>query len=184
MTCNLNEKGFTLFEILVGMGIFSIIILSVTGILQSAVEGQRKAIGAQNTQESMRYVLEVISKEIRMAKRNDGYCSDGPQTGIFYVENDTLYFRNQYDECVAYYKETDAGGKNRFKITRDEVGGYISTDEISVDYLEFYKKNSDQPAVTITMRVSTEESTKSRSDIDIQTTISSRYYIEDKVITE
>src|SRR3989339_604522 len=67
-----NKKGFTLMELIVSMAIFSASILMATGVFKSAIEGQRSAIAAQNTQESMRYAFEVMSKEIRGAIGTDG----------------------------------------------------------------------------------------------------------------
>ncbi|MCG2695682.1 prepilin-type N-terminal cleavage/methylation domain-containing protein, partial [Candidatus Parcubacteria bacterium] len=63
-----NNAGVTLLELTVAVAIFSFAVLSATQIFKMVLEGQRSAIAAQSTQESMRYALEVMSKEIRMAK--------------------------------------------------------------------------------------------------------------------
>lgn len=172
-----NKKGFTLIELIVGMGIFSMVMLSVTGIFQQVVNVQRKAIGAHNVQESLRYVLEMMSKEIRTAERNFDTCVDIPSGQIYNVDNGTLYLKNQYNECVAYFLEN-----NRLKIARDGVTLFVTPDEVFIDYLNFYHKTVGQEAVTITIGIRTLDISSSGSSLTAQTTISSRYYLEDKIL--
>ena len=69
-----NNTGVTLIELLVAVTLFSVIMLSATAIFKIMVEGQRNAIAAQNAQESMRYVFEVMAKEIRMAQKSNDEC--------------------------------------------------------------------------------------------------------------
>ncbi len=170
-----NNRGFSLLELVVGLGIFSVIVLSSTAIFQRIIDGQRMAIASQNTQESLRYTMEHISKEIRMALEDDGTCT-GSAGSIFAVgaDNSILYFKNQDGECVIYTSES-----NRFKITRGSNSGYITPDDIYVSNLKFYLKSTNQPAVTLTMRVNNLRfggRDLYRSQMDAQTTISSRYY--------
>jgi prepilin-type N-terminal cleavage/methylation domain-containing protein len=172
-----NNFGFTLLELIVGMGIFSIVLLSVTGIFQQVINAQRRAVGAQNIQENVSYVMEVMAKEIRTAKRNFTTCADVPGGQIFAVTSGTLYLRNQHDECVAYFLEN-----NRIKIARDGVEQYVTADDVSVDYLNFSLKSDGQPAVTVMLGVSTLDTSATGSDIAAQTTISSRYYLQDEIL--
>ena len=172
-----NNFGFTLLELVVGLGIFGIVLLSVTGIFQQVINAQRRAVGAQNVQENVRYVMEVMAKEIRTAKRNATTCADVPGGQIFAVTNGTLYLRNQHDECAAYFLEN-----NRIKIARDGVEQYVTADDIKVDYLNFSLKSDAQPAVTVTLGVSTLDTSATGAAIAVQTTISSRYYLQDEIL--
>ena len=136
------------------------------------------AISGHNTQESLRYAMEVMAKEIRNAQISGGEC--GVQNKKIFKEgsgSNQLNFKNQYGECVVY--EQDG---NRLKITRGASSGYITPTNIAVSSLNFIVQNRDasnQASVTINMEVN---STKFggqdlyKSQIDIQTTISSRYY--------
>lgn len=172
-----NNFGFTLIELIVGMGIFSLVMLSVTGIFQQVVNVQRKAIGAHNVQESLRYILEVMSKEIRTAERNFDTCADVPSGQIYNVNNDTLYLKNQYGQCVAYFLQN-----SRLKIARDGTELYVTPDEVVIDYLHFYHKTTGQEAVTITIGIHTPDTTVTGSNLTSETTISSRYYLEDQIL--
>lgn len=172
-----NKAGFSLMEVIVAVSLFAIIILSSTEIFRLVIKGQREAIASQNVQESLKYFFEVTSKEIRMAKRNEGFCPSLQFSQIFAVngEGNTLYFRNYYDECVIYKLSLD-GNSNRFSISRDLKEGFISPAKINLDDLTFVLNNTGQPSVTMSLSASAIGEMKEASAMDIQTTITSRYY--------
>ena len=72
-----KEHGFTLVELLVAMAAFGLIVVAITGIFIAATKTQMKAFALQNAQESGRYLLETMTKEIRMSQIEweeiDGY---------------------------------------------------------------------------------------------------------------
>ena len=74
-----NNKGTTLVEMLIAVSIFSVAMIASTEIYKSVMEGQRSAIAAMDSQESMLYAFDVMSKEIRMAEKDidvNGDCDD------------------------------------------------------------------------------------------------------------
>lgn len=170
-----NRKGVSLLELIIAIGIFSIIILSAIGIFQSVVNGQRDAISAQNIQENIRYAMETISREIRMAQKTLNNECNGSSDYIYRTENNTLYFKNMHGECVEYETENNA-----FKITRDDVAiGFITPNEIIVTNLKFnvVDGSATQPRVSLRMDVEASTSKKEhKQKMVIQTTISSRDY--------
>ncbi|MBN2854228.1 type II secretion system protein [Patescibacteria group bacterium] len=177
--------GFSLVEIIVSVSIFSIIILSMTGIFKMVIDGQRGAIATQNVQESLKYFLEVINKEIRMAIRSDGDCGV-PLGDIFKLvqnsDGDILYFKNFYGECVSYSSEIDPlNGSKRFKISRDTNFGYISPKQINIDELNFVLASDPnlQDLITINIKAKALNAPNTESAMTLQTSLSSRYYKED-----
>lgn len=176
-----NKKGVTLLELTVAIAIFSVVILSATQIFKMVLEGQRNAIAAQNIQESMRYVLEVMSKEIRMAQKEDETIKNCPlitDDKVYEASGDgnaILAFKNYNGDCVKYY--LDSG---RFKIDRGSDSGYITPDEINITNLEFVVVDdgivNEQSRVTIKMDVEAVGKEMHEQATKIQTTISSRYY--------
>jgi len=176
-----SAAGFTLLELVVGMGIFILIMTASTAIFQQVMSGQLQALSAQNTQEAMRYALEVSAKEMRMAQKDfDGICTNGQAGKIFVAsaDNKTLYFKNEYDQCVVYTSDSGV-----FKIARGGSGyENLTPDEISVTNLKFYPKSDNQEAVTVTMTINSLGQYFYQSQMDTQTTISSRYYLESKLI--
>jgi prepilin-type N-terminal cleavage/methylation domain-containing protein len=149
---NKNHTGFTLIEIVVSTTIFAILMISVGLIFKQSLEGQRRALASQNIQESMRYALEVMSKEMRNAERMNGAgfapapadcTTGGTGTGdndnVFSAidadgdpvgggsgigEGDRLAFRNKDDSCVVY--ELGGIGNHQVMITRDDGAGAIT----------------------------------------------------------
>ncbi len=183
-----NYQGFTLIEVMVSVTLFAVIILSVTSIFKLAIDGQRSAIATQNVQESLKYFLEVTSKEIRMAQRNEGTCLNLGYDQIFQTLHgsygDNLYFKNYYGECVTYYLSPD-GDNVRFRITRrtpglpDKPSYFISPAKIRIDDLRFVissTASTSQPMVTMNLRANALDSAQFKSEMTLQTSITSRYY--------
>jgi len=70
MELAMNKKGFTLIELIVAIGVFSLIVLAMVTISFSVIQSQRKAFALQVTQEASRYILESMGKEVRTSKIN------------------------------------------------------------------------------------------------------------------
>ncbi len=180
----------TLLEIIVAVAIFITTMLMATTIFKDVVEGQRSAIAAQNVQESMRFVFEIMSKEIRTAQgAHSGInCGIIPYYKVFNTENageanpyegHELYFQNKDGDCVNYYLLNDA-----LMIDRGGIFGTTTPNEVKVSNLEFNITDdvvdafhSVQPRVTIKMEIEMAGGKEiHKQPIVMQTTVSSRYY--------
>jgi prepilin-type N-terminal cleavage/methylation domain-containing protein len=174
-----NKKAFSLMEVIVSVAIFAFVILSTTEIFRLVINGQREAIASQNVQESLKYFFEVTAKEMRMAKKDEGACPMVPDDSIFAISNnglgDVLYFKNFYNECVQYEIVADSGA-NRFQISRNVNSGFISPKEITMDGLDFQIDNTGQPVVTLAIQAHALGDDMYASQMQIQTSITSRYY--------
>ena len=186
-----NQKGTSLIELLVAITLFSFMILAATQIFKMVIDWQRSAISAQNVQENIRYAMEKISKEIRMAKKSDHECEamfSAPRPiAVYTVFNTTaggskLYFKNQYDYCVVYYLEN-----NRLKAMADSAtgihDGFVTPAKIDISNLQFYVVDdlidafhSTQPYVTMVMDAKAVGLAIHEQKMKIQMTVSSRYY--------
>lgn len=181
-----KKQGFSLVEVLVSVLIFVVLILSATQIFKMVIDGQRSAIASQNVQESLKYFLEVTAKEMRTAKKSGGTCPQVPSDKIFAtstnVYGDVLYFKNYYGHCVSYSLALDSGSVPRFYISRLRSGqpqnGYISPHKIMIDSLHFTVQDATttQPIVTISLKAHALEEAQFKSEMTIQTSVSSRYY--------
>jgi prepilin-type N-terminal cleavage/methylation domain-containing protein len=87
-----NKWGFTLIELLVALAIFSTFIVSVTAVALSVIESQRRAFAIQNLQESGRFVVEAITKEIRISKINS-VSGDGSILNITNSDGETFDYQ-------------------------------------------------------------------------------------------
>ncbi|PJA11021.1 hypothetical protein COX67_01980 [Candidatus Falkowbacteria bacterium CG_4_10_14_0_2_um_filter_36_22] len=188
-----NSQGFTLIEMMVAVSIFSIVILAATGILNYVLKGQVASVASQNVQESMRYALEVMSKEIRTAPEVGSGCSFlfSPVKIVYNIspgfESDYLYFINKKNECILYNLDN-----NRIMISRDlnknnsldaNEFAYITPDAIEVTDLKFKVLDDAidafhtvQPLVVMSMDVKSKNTFVKDKKVRIETAISSRFY--------
>lgn len=178
------ESGVSLIELIVSIALFSILILSATQIFKMVIDGQRSAISAQNVQENMRYAMEKMSKEIRMAQISNQGCGSAAINKVFNTADGEreLYFKNKNGDCITYYLEN-----NRLKIMVG-IGAAASADfitpaKIEVSNLKFYVVDdligafhSVQPYVTMVMDVKAIGQAIHEQKMKIQMTVSSRYY--------
>ncbi len=185
-----NKIGFSLIEILVSTTLFIIITTAALNIFKMVIDSQRSAIATQNVEESLKYFLEVTGKEIRMAKRNNNLCNSA--MGIFDIyqkisvdtSSDSLSFRNYHDQCVKYYI-SEFQGVRRFAITRDGITNYITPARINIDEVHIVLHpeanagaSSTQATVTMELLAHAIGKDSAKSEMRIQTTLTSRYYLK------
>ena len=184
-----DKKGFTLIEVIISTALFVVIITMAMNVFKLVIQSQQSAIATQNVEESLKYFLEVTSKEIRMAKRNTNGLCNLPIADVYKVETtangDRLIFKNYHGQCVSYELAKMADGTNRFMIVRNgQINYYITPAKINVDELHFIVNPpsgqlSFQPTVTMELVAHALGTDISKSTMRIQTTLSSRYYKED-----
>lgn len=186
-----SKPAFTLIEILVSVTLFTTIMLSATSIFKLALDAQRKSMMAQNTQESLRYFLEVIGKEMRMAQRNNGVCPTPMEPDEIYhkttnSDGDVLYFKNYHGQCVHYYA-LGTTLRNRFVIGRKTGAGawdlnFITPARVYISNLKFEVKGSTTTQAFVTVAFKAEAISPAGvrlGPINMQTSVSSRYYLAD-----
>jgi len=179
-------SGFTLVEAMVSVAIFAILMVSATDIFLSIVRSQRNTLSSKNAQEAVNYALEIMSKELRMAKVDDGYCEAAQKVYAVFDENGqpvesedgpTIKFRNYEDKCVVYELDNPSG---RLKVTRDGSWAYMTPANITISNLSFYIQHSDiqigQPIITVRFILSYFNSEAGQQTMQVQTSISSRSY--------
>lgn len=176
-----SRSGNTLIEVLVSTALFVVILLSMTQIFKMMLDYQRQTIATQNVQENLKYFFEVISKEMRMAKRAGGGCAHLPANVRFNLESnaygDILYLKNYHDECVSYFLAED-NGVVRFMVERNGVVDYLSPAKIEISDLHFLVSEDigKQALITINMGAHSVGRESDYSQMYLQTTIASRYY--------
>lgn len=158
----LKNKGFTLVELIIAIAVFGFLIVSVTNVGISIIKSQRKAFALQEVQESARYVLETMAKEIRTSEVNTSAGSGLDTLNITNADSETLdYAFNDIDKTLE----------------RDEEA--ITPDDIEVIGAFYVRKNysPEQVAVTVVLKIQAEGSkTEEQAEIYLQNTISPRAY--------
>jgi len=134
-----KQVGFTLIETLIAVSMFSVVIVIALDSFVKIIKLNRQSVQAQELQDNMRFLYELMSKEIKMAIKDDGSCRDFFRAHIDKYANDlelsenlsmtpaskvystvidnngnnVLFFKNYRSQCVIYYLEND-----RLKISR------------------------------------------------------------------
>lgn len=175
------HPGISLIEVIISTTLFVLIMMSMTEIFKMILDSQRQAIATQNVQENMKYFFEVISKEIRMAKRAGGGCAHLPANRRFATSTnaygDVLYLKNYHDECVEYSLSED-NGVVRFKVERGSNVGFLSPAKIEINDLRFivHEDPNNQAYISINLSAQSVGREADFSKMRVQTTITSRYY--------
>lgn len=159
---NKKESGFTIIELVVATGIFSLVISMIFSIYILAAGGQRRVIAVKNTQDNARFALEAMAREIRTGMNFSGGGS-------------TLTFTNARAESVIYRLNNGA-------IEKSSDGGAtfaaLTGPEVTINTLGFYvlgqaPGDGIQPRVTITIGITSQVGNQT-SNLKVQTTVSER----------
>ncbi len=187
-----RQEAFSLLEVVVGVGIFMFLLVMVFDLFQSSIMYQKNAIGAQQVQEGLRYAMELMSKEIRSATANITVADERCQYDIIFwdeggnrvynesINGSVLYFRNRLGDCV-YLSVANKQLIMRKTNATEDISLPISSRDIEINDLRFDitdnalgAENKVQPSLTIAFRAASRFD--GANNLDIQTSISSRYY--------
>lgn len=158
-----KERGLTLIELIVAIGIFGLVMTVVFGVFGLALTSQRRIIALKNVEDNTRFAVELMAREIRTGKNFSG--------GI-----GSLSFVNAKGESIIYrlnnntVEKSSDGGTSFLPVTGPET---------TIDYLNFYLAGQAagdglQPRVTITVGATSRINNQS-ANLKIQITISQRF---------
>jgi len=176
-----TKNGFTLVELLVAVIIFGLVSGIATGVLMSGLNAQRKSLASQELLSQTSYLMEYMSRAIRMAKKElcDPSCACLSQRGLNYEVAEIvpgitgLKFMNYQNVCQGFFLQ-----EGQLKEWKD---GYtqplpLTSDDLTVNYFNIGPDDSwdqdddEQPRVAVSLEITGKEQTK----IKIQTTVSQR----------
>jgi len=184
--------GFTLVEMLVAITIFIIVITIIMGLLVSAVRTQRQNLAYQELLDQTSYVMEYMSRSIRMAMKDDiriwglepKSCLVADKANYEFDDSDPLHpclkFRNYHNQCQEFCLE-DIGDGRRKLVEKIESGASVDLTSPGLNVFSFDvvdptnswqqpPANNNQPLVSIFLEIEGREDTRIR----IQTSISQR----------
>lgn len=154
--------GLTMIELIVAVGIFSLVIGTTIGIFVLAISTQRRITALRNVDDNIRFTIESMAREIKTGKNFSSVAG-------------SLSFTNANGEAVVYRLNANAvekssdGGTNYSAVTGSEV---------TINYLNFYLMGQSagdglEPRVTITVGTTSQAGNQS-ANLKIQTTVSER----------
>ena len=170
------NNGFSLIEVVVAAAIFSIVIGSISSLFVSSLRGQRSVFENQNLVDNTRFVFEQMSRQIRMAQRDESGTCTGSAGTTYSSSGGSLSFIDYRNpgNCITY---DTLGFKIRMRPDSGEAFLDLTSDDIKVVRLNFNvrgrdKSDLEQPRVTISIKA--EGATRATSAMLLQTTISAR----------
>jgi prepilin-type N-terminal cleavage/methylation domain-containing protein len=155
------KKGFTLIEMIVAVGVFTVAITIILASFLNITDIQRKTAAIRTINDNLNFSLETMMREIRSGT---SYSIGESGTSLSIVNN--------YKKNIVYNLNTVDN-----QIERSEEGGpviVLTAPEVKITKLFFVVDNSFQPIVTIIISGETGESEKTKSVFNLQTTISQR----------
>lgn len=173
----MDRRGFTLLELLVALGLFSIIVTIALGGFSSALRTQRQSAALISANNNVGSVFEQMTRELRNGSGYTYLPNVSPS-------NSGIAFLDQSGNPVQYYLSdaVTANGISHNAIARNEGGNpqTITSDSVDVTYLYFEIAGAGsfdqvQPRVTIRMGIRPiGDRTVMNSVEHLQTTVSSR----------
>jgi len=193
----MSSKGFTIIELLVAIFIFVLIITTAIGIFVSVIQQQRRALVKQELLNQTSYVIEYMSRALRMAKKelncinpsdpstcnpsNPSHCLTNKGYGWNYEinppYNDEIKFINHLEDDVCqefYWDKSD----NLLKESKEGEILPLISNKFQVNSLKFNLSGESQddgiqPRVTIFLEIQA-KGIGDQPKMKIQATISQR----------
>lgn len=174
-----RQRGFTMVELLVVLGIFTGIALLITSIFLFGIKEQRRAVATQEALNQVSFAAEFMVRAVRMAKEDEGGCVGVGRSYDVFSGGQGIRFRNALEDedcqefrmeegALYYVRDAGQGG------SRQEAA--LLSENMSVGRLQFVLSGDvsgdEQPRVTLMMEVVPD--VEELDTFHIQTTVSQR----------
>ena len=165
----MGQKSFTLVELLVAVAIFAIIGGIASGVFVSALRAQRKSLAYQELLSQTSYLMEYMSRALRMARKDiDGVCIDAK---LNYKKVDSgIKFMNYKGECQKFYLSGSQLKEEKAGIISNLTSTGLSVSNFNINLLGQTQDDNLQPRATFFLDITGKEQSK----IKIQTAVSQR----------
>ena len=190
-----NEKGLTLIEILVVIGVFAGLTTLISGIFLANHEMQRRTMAIQKTIGEMSYAVEYMGRAIRMARNDhEGECLEEGEEGFTYGiprddegdEQQGIQFIDYQEDCIKFFLDDNGVIKKGVREDGDWTEYRLTSGILRFNAFEsdanVTPENEDdlyieQPSATILLDVEALKGERSEAtwwDAEVQTTITRR----------
>lgn len=168
-----NNKGFSLIELIVSLGLFTVVMMISTGAMLALSDTSKKAQSMRVAFDNLNLALESMSREIRMGTQYHCDVSVGVVTSArdCVSGSSSISFLSQNGEQITYSLNSGTIEREKGFVFQD-----LTAPEINITNLKFYVFDTldlnKQPRVIISIKGTA--GTHISSDFNIQTTITSR----------
>ena len=180
---NIGQSGFSLVEILVSLGLFTMVVTISVGALLALIDANSKAQTLKTSMDNLSFAVDAISRKIRTgdqyfcdsALSDSGSLPSGVQDCA--TGDGLVYTDGQTGDRVAYRLNNSTDQIER----RIESGSWVplTADEITINTLTFVVDGTtvgdeNQPTVGIWIEGETGSFDDTRSEFELQTTVTQR----------
>lgn len=181
-----RERGFTIVEMIVAVGLFAVVMMVSIGALLSLVEANRRAQALQSVMNNLNVAVDGM---VRSVREGSGYYCGGIPTGGATADctegDDVLAFVPFHASGAnpspwLYWFDEDENGIGRLYKSEDGTfaGGLpITSPEVTIDSVQFYVIGSTrgggdliQPKVTVVIKGVAGKKVSSRTSFHVQAT--------------
>ena len=174
-----KQHGFTLMEMLIVSGMFSILIIVIASIFVFALRIENKVFATKKVLSEVSYSVEYMTRALRMAEKDIiGDCINrGDNYEISGVNDESITFKNalQDGDCQEFFMENE---QLKYKIHVGEPNQEIfefTSSNVEISNLSFtangVQQGDDfQPFITIYLEAQSSDS----PILEIQTSVSQR----------
>lgn len=179
------SKGFTLVELIVSLGLFTVVVLGATGAMLSMLDANRKAQAIRSAMDGLGFALDDIGRTVRVGW-NYG-CPSSASVFTSCLGGDTSIKIETDAGVIEYYF---SGGKIKKSFTPPIGTGYsgldLTPEGVTLSRVTFYvlgnqellndglPPDPDQPRVIISLEGSAGTKAGLTSNFKIQTTVTAR----------
>lgn len=174
MTYPHTQKGFTLIEIIVSVGIFVVVMLIAVGAVLNAVDANRKAQNINVVVNNLNLAVESMVRDLRTGS---DYLSCGQSTPNGGFSCVTFTDKDGNPNVMYNMVSNGAGGFSLEKSNSPNGSGIITGDEImltDVNFLFNGLANNDGPQRILLHLKGVAGSGKTKAEFNIETVITSR----------
>lgn len=186
-----NERGFTLVELIVSMGLFIVVVFGTTSAMLTMLDANRKAQAMRTAMEGLGFALDDIARSVRVGGDYDCLLSGDVSPTEPSVDMSDPAFDSATNSCVGVKIKMDIGVvayyiegteiKKSFTPTSGS-GGYsglvLTPPEISISSGSFFDvlgdQTSDQPRIFIHLLGTAGDKPGFQSQFRIQTVVTAR----------
>ncbi len=154
----MHKKGFTLLEMIVAIGVFSVAVLIAVSSFLNLESVEKKVQAGLEVQTNLRFALEIMAKEIRTGTSYHCSVDSGTDPVSCPAGLDYFVFKNAGGSTIIYRRNSD-------RIEKSSDGGAtfqpLTASNVKVENLKFYAVGAEtgddiQPRIIINMKASAE----------------------------
>lgn len=130
-----RARGFTLLEILVVLGLFSLLGVVIINVYLMALSAQRQTSYRQKTLSNIRYIIETIARQVRTSEIDYNYYIDNDKYPLAYPNSELALFNQAGKSFVYRFDET----RGELQLETDsQIYLLNNTSEVKIEKLYFY----------------------------------------------